>query len=287
MGNSDGVNRFITVALFTIALMSSSCFRRFRMTDKDLDAYYQSHSPRPVSKTIEQGSHRIHFVQTGSDSLPLLLMIHGAPGAWYGYISYLSDSLLHRQFRIVSVDRPGYHKSAIGGRVLSITDQADLIAHVFQQDSCRPIYILGRSYGAPIAAVLAARFQRQVKGLVLVAPAVDPELEKFWWFSGLIRVPPLRWFFPKPIRTASDEKHEHVKELYAIKPYWSRITCPSVILQGKADWIVKPDNALFADSALTHSPHKLYMLDGVQHLVTNEKPLLVKRVLKEMLEEKL
>ena len=276
-----------TIGIGLLAVLQTSCFRRFRMTEKDLDLYYQSHSPRPESKTIEQGKHHLHFVQTGSDSLPLLLMIHGAPGAWYGYISYLSDSLLHRKFAIASVDRPGYHKSKIGGKTLSIIQQADLIAHIFRSDTTRPVYLLGRSYGAPIAAVLAARFPKQVKGLVLVAPAVNPELEKYWWFSGLIRVPPIRWFLPSPINMASDEKHMHAKELYAIKPYWSQIQCPTTILQGKADWIVKPENALFADSALTSAPHKLYMLDGVEHLVTRERPDLVKHILKELVEEKL
>ena len=275
------------LSLLIILLLQSSCFRRFQMTDKDLDEYYTTHSPRPISKIIEQGKHRIHYVQNGSDSLPLLLLIHGAPGAWYGYISYLSDTLLHQKFTIVSVDRPGYHKSKIGGKVLSIEEQADLLAHIFSGDSTRPVYILGRSYGAPIAAVLAARYPKQVKGLVLVAPAVNPELEKYWWFSGLIRVPPIRWFLPSPINLASDEKHVHARELYAIKPYWSWIKCPTTILQGKADWIVKPGNALFADSALTNAPHKLYMLDGVEHLVTKERPQLVKTVLKEMLDEKL
>lgn len=275
------------MAFLALGLFHTSCFRRFRMTDKDLDVYYQTHSPRPVSKKLEQGKHTIHYVQAGSDSLPLLLLIHGAPGAWYGYISYLSDTLLHKKFTLISVDRPGYHKSRLGGKVLSITDQADLISNVFCGDTTRQVYILGRSYGAPIAAVLAARFPKQVKGLMLVAPAVNPELEKFWWFSGLIRVPPLRWILPSPIKTASDEKHVHTRELYAIKPYWSHIQCPTAILQGKADWIVKPENALYADSALTNAPHKLYMLDGVQHLVTSERPQLVKRVLREMLEEKL
>jgi len=267
---------FRCLTMLVVLMLVSGCFRRFRMTEADLNKYYQTHAPRPESREQIDGKHRIHWVQSGSDTLPLLLLVHGAPGSWYGYINFLSDSTLLQHFALASVDRPGYNKSRPGGKVLSIARQAELISLIFRGDSTRPVYLMGRSYGAPIAAYLAAKFPNQVKGLMLIAPAASPDHEKFWWFSPILKYPPIRWLFPSPIKTASDEKYAHRRELRKMLPYWSQIKCPTHILQGKSDFIVKPINAQFVDSLLVSAPHKLTFLDETGHLITREKPWLVK-----------
>ena len=271
--------KFLPVFLSFLLLFGTGCFRRFRMSEKDLNLYYKSHSPRPESHFLTIGKHKLHWVQTGPDSLPLLVMIHGAPGAWYGYKNLLSDPNLLSKYTLVSVDRPGYNLSQKGGKVLSIEAQGELISQLFRSDTSRSVFLLGRSYGAPIAAYLAARFPRQIKGLMLVAPAADPELEKFWWFSPLVQYPPIRWFFPSPIRTASSEKYSHKQELKNVQPCWGQITCPTHILQGVKDLIVDPANSCYVDSLMVSAPrlNRLLPLNG--HLITVENPGLVKQLL--------
>jgi pimeloyl-ACP methyl ester carboxylesterase len=260
-------------------LLFSSCFRKFRKTEKDLDKYYQTHSPRPVSNTRQIGKHQLHWMQTGADTLPLLLFIHGAPGAWYGYLNLLSDPQLLSSFSLASVDRPGYNLSSKGGKVLDIETQGDLISTLFREDTTRTVYLVGRSYGAPIAAYLAAKFPNQVKGLMLVAPAAHPGLEKFWWFSPIIQYSPVRWLLPKPIRTASSEKYAHVKALKNLEPYWCKVNCPTQILQGGKDFIVHPNNSCFVDSVLISAPRLVRFLPDNGHLITVENPGLVKNLL--------
>jgi pimeloyl-ACP methyl ester carboxylesterase len=52
----------------------------------------------------------------------LLFLIHGAPGAWFGYKDYLNDSLLLQKFKIVAADRFGYNRS--DRKLATIDEQA-------------------------------------------------------------------------------------------------------------------------------------------------------------------
>ena len=245
------------------------------MTDNEIESYFKKRKTVPTYFSKNLGKHQLHWVKTGKEELPILLLIHGAPGAWYGYINLISDSILQKNFTIISVDRPGYNNSKKGGKVLSISLQGELISTVFRTDTNRAVYILGRSYGAPIAAYLAARFPKQVKGLMLVSPAAHPDLEKFWWFSPLVQYPPLRWVFPAPIKTASSEKFAHRSELNSILPCWAEVKCPTYILQGGKDFILKPGNACFVDSVMTSAPRLHRYLPENGHLITAENPNLV------------
>ena len=261
------------------ALLLGSCFRRFQLSESELEQYFACHPPRPVSHFRDLGKHRIHWVETGTDSLPLLVFIHGAPGAWHGYLNLLTDSTLKTNFTLISVDRPGYNLSAKGGKVLSLERQADLISAVFRDRPGRAVYLLGRSYGAPIAALLAARFPEQVKGLVLLAPAMDPAQERFWWFSPVVQYPPLRWLFPQPVRRASSEKYAHRRELLNLRDCLGDVRCPTQILHGGEDWIVWPRNACYTDSVLIGAPRLQRFLPGTGHLISRENPRLVVKVL--------
>jgi hypothetical protein len=52
------------IIVFTFTLPLGGCFRKYRMTEKDIDAYYQTHGPRPKSHFLNIGKHRLHWVQT-------------------------------------------------------------------------------------------------------------------------------------------------------------------------------------------------------------------------------
>lgn len=263
-----------------IILALSSCFRRFRMTESDLDRYYAQRQDRPISQVAEiSKDKKLHWVQTGPDTLPLLIFIHGAPGAWYGYLNLLSDSSLQSRFAMISVDRPGYNQSKWRGKLLEIEGQGEAISILLKQNKHRPIFLLGRSYGAPIAAYLAAKYPDLVKGLILVSPAASPDLEKFWWFSPLVQYPPLRWLFPAPIRLASSEKYAHRKELKKLIPSWAEINCPTHIVHGGKDFIVSPKNLCFVDSLMTHPLRKTWYLPQHGHLITRENPSLIRAML--------
>ena len=59
--------------------------------------------PKPTLQCIKNDTLCIQVASTGSDTLPMLLLIHGAPGAWWGYMNMLDDTVLQKKFHIVSV----------------------------------------------------------------------------------------------------------------------------------------------------------------------------------------
>ncbi len=101
---------------YLVGIGCTGCFRRWVMTDKEVRKYYANKPVKPTWFTIQNDSATLYCATTGSDTLPPLLMIHGAPGAWYGSRILLDDSILQKHFHLIAVDRPGYHKSRFKGK---------------------------------------------------------------------------------------------------------------------------------------------------------------------------
>jgi len=270
-------NTSYLVLLFVI--ISSGCYSIFTLNKKDLKAYYKTHQPEPEFIQYDTLGRTVFYAHSGNNNLPLIIFIHGAPGRWYGYINYLSDSTLLQNFQMISIDRVGYGNSAKGGAVTSIAIQAVLLQPILDKYSNVPIIIVGRSYGGPIAAYMAAMNKIKVKGLLLISNAANPKLEKFWWFSKPVQSKIGKLLFRKPIDVSSDEKFAHQKELEKMIPVWNEITQPSIILQGGKDFIIYPENGKFTDSVLVNAPHQYIYLPENGHLISNESPNLVKNCL--------
>lgn len=261
--------RLILFLLITVSC--TGCFSRFVMTEKELKAYYKNKPSKPTFFTIENDSVRLFCATAGADTLPPLLLIHGAPGAWYGSRNFLEDSILQQHFHIIAVDRPGYNKSRYNNKrraVTAITTQAIAIHEALRLNrSFKTGVVLGSSYGAPIAAKVAVLYPRAFHHLVMLAPAIDPEKEKFWWFNSYIHHGPLRWFLPRFINHATDEKFAHIKELTLLLPDWQLIAIPVTVVQGDADHIVDPSNLDFAKKQLQHKQAEFIVLPGAGHLI--------------------
>lgn len=100
----------------------SSCFllNRYIYTDKELSEHYYNKKIKPTYHQVSFLGKSIHYAKISrNDSLPLLIFIHGAPGAWYGYLNLMDDSLLQEHFSMIALDRLGDGKSNLGHAELS------------------------------------------------------------------------------------------------------------------------------------------------------------------------
>lgn len=257
--------------LVTCCLLCTGCFNRFVMTDKELRAYYKDKPEKPLFFTIHNDSVDLFCATSGADTLPPLLLVHGAPGAWYGSRNFLEDSVLKQHFHIIAVDRPGYNKSRFKGRrhaVTSFTLQATAIHEALRLNkSNRPGILAGSSYGAPIAVRLATLYPASFHHLVLLAPAIDPDRETFWWFHPWVREAPVRWFLPHFLNVATDEKFAHVEELRNLVPDWKKLSLPVTVVQGGADDIVDPGNLEFAKKVLAGKQAEFIFIPNAGHLI--------------------
>lgn len=281
------MNKFFWLKSFLIVitfLLLSGCYmlNRYIYTDKELDEHFKNKSLKPIYKDTRFLNHHLHYaVMSKNDSLPLLLLIHGAPGAWYGYMNLMEDSLLLSHFKIISVDRLGYGKSDYGKEVLSVQMQALAIKQVMEEEnhSHQQVYLLGRSYGAPIAAWLAINYPQEIKKLLMVSPVIDPDKEKFFWFSKIGRWPLVKWFLPKLLNVATDEKFSHADQMRLMLPKWKRLYTPTDVLVGENDQIADTANYSFAKKNISNSNATFILVKHSGHLVTREHPKLIEDLL--------
>ena len=260
---------------------TSSCFRSWRKNDREIREHYANRDIKPTYYTIQNDSLKLFVATTGADTLPPLLLIHGAPGAWYGYLNMIDDTLLQRRFHIIAVDRLGYNHSSFRKKryVTSIESQARAAALALSLNHSRKKGILlGRSFGAPIAAQIAILKPQSFEQLVMLAPAIDPAKEKFWWFSKPAKFWLIRMWLPHRINVATFEKFAHAKELELLSKQWCKLEVPTTVVQGGKDWIVDPSNLDFARRQLADKCANFIFLPEAGHLLSNSHSDLVRKL---------
>jgi len=274
-----------TLLLILISLLINSCLKRFIKSDKEIEKHYCDKILKPIYYTLDTLGLKVNYVTVCADStLPLLVMIHGAPGAWYGWMAQLDDTILQKNFRMLAFDRPGYNKSRQGRTVNDIDSQTMIISKLIETHRLgTKVIVMGRSYGSPIATMAAAQNPEWVDGLVLISSATDSASEKYYWFSRLGQSKVVRWLLPAPLNTATDEKFAHPLQLGRAKKYYSKVKCPAVIIYGDKDYVAYNINSTKLDSEMLNSPHKLICVKGADHFIALKRPEIVREELMEML----
>jgi pimeloyl-ACP methyl ester carboxylesterase len=273
--------RSVILFLFLSASLSS-CFSRYIISAKQVRKHYALKKVKPTEQIIKNDTLSLCIASVGADTLPMLLLIHGAPGSLWGYMNLMDDEDLQKHFHIVSVDRVGYGKSRLKKRrfVTSIATQANALLPVFNLNkSSEKVTILGRSYGAPIAAKLASMVPEKVKELIMVSPVIDPEKEKFYWFSKWGRNSFIQLFLPGEFNTATAEKYSHSEELKKLLPVWHNLQIPTTVIQGGNDWIADPSNIEFAKKHIRSKRAQYIFLYNAGHMITYTHLAMIKEML--------
>jgi pimeloyl-ACP methyl ester carboxylesterase len=196
-------------------------------------------------------------------------------------MNLMDDSTLQKNFKMISVDRLGYGKSDYGQPELSTDMQALSILSIIQKENMahKKVILCGRSYGAPITAWLAINYPEQVSKLFMISPVIDPTKEKFYWFSGAGKWRAVQWMLPELLNVATAEKFAHVDEMKMMVPKWKELNVPTVVVTGDDDQIADTANFTFARKHLLNCDTTMIRLKGVGHLVTYERPELIKGLL--------
>ncbi len=243
--------------------------------------HYANKKSKPDFRFFNYKEKKIFHAISGDSLKPLLILIHGSPGAWYGYMNMIDDSLIQANFRVIALDRLGYFKSRNNGAEVSVEEQANSIMTLIQHYNKpnRPYYLFGRSYGAPIGAFIAAHDNSHVAHLYMVSPAMDPSTERFFWFSRLGKWRLIRFFLPKALNSATDEKYAHVAEMQKLNAILPTITCSTTVITGTADWIADTTNFDYCKRELIQAKTRYIKLRNVGHLVNYERPLFIQQLI--------
>lgn len=281
--------RSVTILLLLIcfALWKYAHRVEFRITDDEIMSLTSEWTDSARIFRYEIEERNIRFAEFGSDTLPVTIMVHGSPSSMNFFNGFYTDSLLLTRTMLVGVDRPGYGYSDFGKAVTSINEQARLLQPLLDKyaKEKRPIYLVASSYGGSVAARLAMKNPKKVHGLLFISSSFAPGQEYTYPIvSDMLDSRWFRWFFPKVLRVANDEKLSHKKALLEIQDGWENIRARVILLHGRADGLIYYSNAEYAREKLKNASFlKLVSLDGLGHSILDDRPDLVAEKLLELI----
>lgn len=263
---------FVLGILYAIAVLVSSCLTS-RFSDEDMRRYFADSRYPAHSQHYMALGRTLHYVQTGDSLRPPLLFVHGSPGSWDNFKAFLKDSVLLNGYKLMSLDRPGFGRSAQDGAETHLRQQAAALLPILKQQR-QPVILVGHSYGGPVIVQAAISYPQYVKGLVIVAGSVAPHLEPSNWYRYPLRYTPLRWAIPAFLRSSNDELLPLEKELRKMESQWHKVRCP-VVVQGGKDVLVAPENAQFVENKLPHVRVTTIWKENMNHFVPWSDPDLI------------
>lgn len=219
-----------------------------------------------------------------------ILLIHGFAGGNYDYGDLGNDLELFRSFDVYTFTLPGHDKT-----VINHVTKEDWIKKAETQierlinNGYHEIYIIGHSMGGVIASYLAVKYKKQVKKLVLAAPAFryfSFKNDKLDVVQSLKKVPKLfkeypseeilSRFFKIPIPTIREFMklvEEHTNDI-------KNITCPTLIIWGTKDEIVPKDSVNYVFNNISSKSVSLYEIKSLTHdLFINDRYDEVKKII--------
>jgi uncharacterized protein len=274
------------IILFSILLpylFFCDSYMQFRVSDQEIMDLFQGQPYKVDIGYYDTLGRQMRYLSIGEDTLPTILFVHGSPSSMIAWKSFMQDTSLLNNYRMVMVDRPGYGYSGFGKSEKSIEKQAALIRPVLNKND-KPLVVLGASYGGPVAAKVAMENPEKVDGLFLLSASIAPYEEKTYWISYPTSIWLFKWLIPVAFRVANEEKLSHREQLETLLPLWDKIKSPVKVVHGDKDELIYPSNAYFAKEMIKNSKVEVVMIGGMGHGMQFSHPHLVKEQLYDFLE---
>ena len=156
------------------ALILSACAIGTAEDDNDRFPTSSSYPPGTMERTTFTArvpeAWRISALATPAraDATWKVVIITGTP-SWSEYWAP-TIAALPASREIIVADRPGFRTSEPEGAVRDLTKQADALAAMLDTHPGERVLLVGQSFGAPVATLMAARYPERVHALVLVSP---------------------------------------------------------------------------------------------------------------------
>jgi pimeloyl-ACP methyl ester carboxylesterase len=165
-----------------------------------------------------------------------VVVITGTP-SWSEYWAPVLAALPAR-FTMVVADRPGF-----GQRIM----------------------LVGQSYGAPIATLMAARYPDRVQALVLMSPFYGDRGRTARRLTGLGGM--MQPMLPRDLKNSIAEVHGQAPQLPAARAALTGLTIPVVVLHGEADTFVPIAAARTLATGRGSAPTAMVAVPGGDHFL--------------------
>lgn len=223
----------------------------------------------------------MHGAVTGDKAAKAVIFIHGTPGDWRAWGDYLGDTALKSKAFMIAVDRPGFGLSGRGKTVVDLKAQASAIIAAALVEHPGPFLLVGHSYGGPIQVQMAADFPEHVSGIIMLAGAIDPVLQKARWYHHLGGTWLGRAAISDVLEASTDEMLALPAQLQDQRDALSKLGVPITIIQGETDWLVPAGNAAYARANIASA--NIIEIKGQGHFLPWEQyPLVKAQILKHL-----
>ncbi len=250
-----------------IVFVLTNCMNFRKSTKRIQKEFSKTNLDIKVAYHTFNGQRMRYLYYDKKETLPTLIFVHGAPGSSSSFSPYLKDSSLNNDFNIIVIDRPGYGYSDYG-TYFPIATQANWLADfVDKQLYNRSVFLIGHSFGGPVVSHAAHQLGHKIKGTIMIAPALDPENEKYFFGGKLVYHKPTRWLFSKAWQVSADEKYQHAKELKELEHLLGQINTPVLHIHGTNDKIAPYANLNYSQTHFNPDFLSIYSWDKQGHLI--------------------
>jgi pimeloyl-ACP methyl ester carboxylesterase len=247
------------------------------------------HTTERIERTIDVRGIQTHMFEAGPPTAPPLLYLHGTHigNLWLDYHVALSQ-----HFHIFAPDTPGYGLTERPDWMRDMSDYVLYFRDLLDTLGLEKPFIVGHSLGGWMAVELAIWCPERVGKLVLSNAAgirvkgspivdlfaLDPQETIAVSFEDLRAAMPL---IPPEVNTEyllAQYKQSTTLACLAWNPSFDpklerrleRVTCPTLIIWGENDRLIKPVYAEAFHKRIANS--QLVMLEGTGHMPMFEKP---------------
>ena len=208
----------------------------------------------------------ISYLSSNNPSAPRVIYVHGTPGSAGNFDDYISDPV--GGWEAISIDRPGFGQTSPRKPALTLAEQAKVLEPFLAERDGRWPILVGHSMGGPIIAQTAVDFPDKVGGLVILAGALDPDLEKVRWYQHVANFAFFPYIIPRALRNANREVLPLRDELVALGPRLKETRCPVIIIHARDDSLVPFENASYMQAAFPEDKVvDLVELDNKNHFL--------------------
>ena len=241
---------FIVFVLYVI--VCQSCMK-MRMSTAKTKAFFENEKVSFVDETIQIDGRALHYLQTGDVTKPTLFFVHGSPGSWDAFKTYLNDSALRSKFRLIAVDRPGFGYSDFGSPENLATQSKSINQLVKLVNNKKPIALIGHSLGGPLIIKMAIDEPLLYSHLIVLAGSVDPKAENPELWRPVLMSKPLRYLIPGALRPSNDELWYLKTDLLDMQPNLDKVVAAVTIIHGTKDRLVPYSNVAFMQKELVNA----------------------------------